>query len=376
MQLLPVGLRIRLNDAGLHPTSKLARAAWYVLWQDLFLYLLQHALSLAGVFWAKNLSGAVTLFSIVAIALFLLLGLREIRARLLWRLRNRLIVTYMFIGVIPVVLLVALALGSFYLFAGQFATFIVTTSLNSELKSLDAANSAIAHELASRLQQGVTPQALGIESLRRSNKAWSGRHVHVWHDGKLVLSSSPEGAITTVPVLPSYLKGSFHEVVRAHGPLYLRAVETVPAGKSSLTVLSSEPLDAHLLQNLASNLGELSLYTSGLSRKSNSEGYDVDTSKASSPTLVVNTVPPPTRKLDIKVAFGTAISVVDWDTGDTSSPAAITVQTRVSQIYNRLFEAIGDFAPTIEYSLFVVTIFLALIELIALWIGTRLTRTV
>src|SRR5277367_3659383 len=217
MRLLPVSLRIRLSEAGLLPTSKLARAAWYVLWQDIFLFLLQQGLSLAGVSWAKNLSGSVTLFSVIAIFLFLILGLREVKARLLWRLRNRLIVTYMFIGVIPVVLLVALALGSFYLFAGQFATFIVTTSLNSEIKSLDAANSAIAHQLASRLQQGISPEALGIESLRRSNKAWSGRHVHVWQDGKLLLSSSPEGAVTAAPALPSYLKDSFHEIVRDHG---------------------------------------------------------------------------------------------------------------------------------------------------------------
>ena len=42
--------------------------------------------------------------------------------RLMWRLRNRLIVTYVFIGVIPIVLLVAMALVAGFLFAGQFAT--------------------------------------------------------------------------------------------------------------------------------------------------------------------------------------------------------------------------------------------------------------
>jgi hypothetical protein len=266
MRLLPPKLRIRLSDAGLLPTSKLARAAWYVLWQDVFLFLLKQLLSLAGVSWANSLSGAIILFSLVAILLFILLGLREVRARLLWRLRNRLIVTYVFIGVIPVVLLIALALGSFYLFAGQFATFIVTTSLNSELKSVDAANAAIAHELAVRLNPNDKPAPIGIESLRRSNQAWSRRHVHVWHDGKLLLSSSPDGAITAAPVLPPYLKDSFDEIVRDHGELFLRAVETVTTPRGRLTVLSSEPLDAHMLQGLANNLGELTLYTTGLSR--------------------------------------------------------------------------------------------------------------
>ncbi len=404
MPILPAKMRIRLSDAGLLPTTKLAKAAWYVLVQGILLFVLQKILEMAKVSWAKDISGSVVLFSFLAIVLYLILGLRELKSRLLWRLRNRLIVTYMFIGVIPVILLVALALGSFYLFAGQFATFIVTTSLNSELKSLDAANSAIAHELATRLNPEAKPEPIGIESLRKSNKAWSQRHVHIWHNGTLLLSSSPEGAITTVPTLPSYLKNSFHEVVRDHGELYLRAVETVPTPRGNLTVLCSEPLDAHLLQNLANNLGEVTLYTSGLSRVAvdqtknqrqpdpsstarpdaqrssvtytNPNVYVFDTSKAAPPSVVVGSVPPPTRWLDKQVSFATAISVIDWDTSDTTSPAAISVQTRLSQLYDRLFGALGDFAPAIEYSLFVVAIIFAIIELVALWIGTRLTRTV
>lgn len=401
MRLLPPKLRIRLSDAGLLPTTKLARAAWYMFWQAVFLFLAKEFFSLIGLSWAKYLSGWIGLFSFLALVLFLILGLRQLRARLLWRLRNRLIVTYVFIGVIPVVLLVALALGSFYLFAGQFATFIVTTSLNSELKNVNAANSAIAHELAARLNPDGKPELVGVESLRRSDKAWSRRHLHVWHDGKLLLSSTPDGAITAVPVLPSYLKDSFNEIVRDHGQLYLRAVETVTTPRGRLTVLSSEPLDAHLLQGLANNLGELTLYTSGLSRVSvaqkqpdanstpktdsqprssvtytNPNVYVFDTSKNPPPSFVVGSVPPPTRWLDKQVSFATAVSVVDWDTDDTASPAAIAVQTRISTLYGRLFEALGDFAPAIEYSLFVVAVFLAIIELIALWIGTRLTRTV
>ena len=90
------------------------------------------------------------------------------KAKALWRLRNRLIVTYVFIGVIPVVMLVALALGSFYLFAGQFATFIVTTGLDSELRSLSATNSAIAHQFASQMKRERPGGFIG--NLRQTDK--------------------------------------------------------------------------------------------------------------------------------------------------------------------------------------------------------------
>jgi sigma-B regulation protein RsbU (phosphoserine phosphatase) len=87
-------------------------------------------------------------------------------------------------------------------------------------------------------------------------------------------------------------------------------------------------------------------------------------------------VPPPTRAFDRQVSFPTAVSVVNWANGDTSQPAAISVQTRLSVLYDHLFSALGDFAPTIELFLLVAAIVFAVIEVIALWIGTRLTRSV
>ena len=62
----------------------------------------------------------------------------------MWRLRNRLIVTYVFIGVIPIVLLVAMVLFAAYLFAGQFATYIALSDLESRIAAFTAANDALA----------------------------------------------------------------------------------------------------------------------------------------------------------------------------------------------------------------------------------------
>ena len=403
-------LRLRLSEAGLLPTSKVALIAWYILGLDVLLFVLQRVFSLLHLSWGDSLGGWVSFLSFLVIILFLILATRWIKAKALWRLRNRLIVTYVFIGVIPVVMLVVLALLSFYLFAGQFATFVVTTALDSELNSLDAANSAIAHQLAVKLDAGATPDAPALEGLRRTNKAWTDRHVHAWRDGKIVLSSSPSAAPSSPPVLPSYLKGSFREVVRDHDKLFLRAAETIPIRGGSLTVLSSEPLDQHLLQDLAANLGEITLYTGITLRKvnqpqtttatqsqsnpsetnptSSSElernhavdagktgSYVLDTSK---PVLVyiAGTIPPPVRALDRQVSFGTSVSVVNWDTGDRLNPVLISVQTRVSKLYQRLFNSLGDIAPAIEWFLLVVAIIFALIEITAIFIGTRLTRTV
>ena len=59
--------------------------------------------------------------------------------RTIWRMRNRLIVTYIFIGVVPVFLIVLLVvLGSYILF-GQVADYLITTELDRHAESLSAA---------------------------------------------------------------------------------------------------------------------------------------------------------------------------------------------------------------------------------------------
>src|SRR5580704_12803048 len=256
-------LRMKLADAGLLPTSKVAKIAWYVLAMDVLLFVLQEIGGWLKLSFAQYLGGWVSFLSFVAILLFLVLAFRWIRARMLWRLRNRLIVTYVFIGVIPVVLLVALAVGSFYLFAGQFATFIVTTGLDSELVSLESANNAIAQQVAARMKHGDSGTA-AFEDVRQEDKILTGRQICVWLGKKLVVNSTPAGNTSAPPALPAHLGSPFRGIVRDHDRLFLRALQTIPVSGETLTVLSSEPFDQRMLQELASDLGEISLYTVGL----------------------------------------------------------------------------------------------------------------
>ncbi len=399
MTLSPRYLRMKLADAGLLPTSKVARVACYVLTLDVLLFVLQQLGGWFKLSLADSLGGWVSFLSFVAIVLFLVLAFRWMKVKMLWRLRNRLIVTYVFIGVIPVVLLVALALGSFYLFAGQFATFIVTTDLDSQLVGVESANSAIAQQVAAQMKHGRNG-AEAFQDVREEDRIWADRQICVWLGKKLLVNSAPAGDHSAAPVVSPHLGTSFRGIVRDHDRLYLRAVQTVPVGEESITVLSSEPFDQHMLQGLAANLGEISLYTAGLNLRkvepgqgknaaansgskaavtfSKPEGvYVLDTGKgALRPTYTAGAVPPPAARIDPQVTFGTTVSVVDWDTSDRLRPAGIGVQTRVSKIYERLFAALGDFSQAVEFGLLFVAIFFGVIELVALIIGTRLTRTV
>ena len=55
---------------------------------------------------------------------------------LIWRLRNRLIVAYLFIAVVPIVLILALMLVTSYALIGQMAVYLVNRELENRMRTL------------------------------------------------------------------------------------------------------------------------------------------------------------------------------------------------------------------------------------------------
>src|SRR5579862_235939 len=216
-------LRFRLLATGVLPRTRLARAACYLLGLDLLLFALQKLFGIFKLSWGLALRGWVGILSALAIIALGILAYRWLKARLLWRLRNRLIVTYMFIGVIPVMLLVAMAFITIYLFAGQFANFVVTSELDSRLRSLHAVNAAISHELAARLEHGQPAIAESLEGLKRTDPAWASRQICAWrNEAPLAVCSSASSGKTPF-TLPRILPAGPGAVVWDRGELYLRA---------------------------------------------------------------------------------------------------------------------------------------------------------
>src|SRR5271170_978212 len=173
MRLISLELESRLRDKGFWPQSWVAWAALYVLALDLLLFAVQWLTRRASSATSASLTGWLTLLSVLAIVLLAIAGFRWLRAQLLWRLRNRLIVTYVFIGVIPVFLLVVISLITLYLLAGQFASFVVTSDIATHLRGMEAANRTIAHHLATQVSEG---QKLDAEVVGRTRPvARSGR---------------------------------------------------------------------------------------------------------------------------------------------------------------------------------------------------------
>ena len=111
--------------ADLWPQGRMARLACYLAGLAAVLYGLEKLLAVFKLAWGEHLGGWVGFLAFLAGVLFFILGFRWVKRRILWRLRNRLIVTYVFIGVIPAVLLVVMAGLTLYGLGGQFAVFVI-----------------------------------------------------------------------------------------------------------------------------------------------------------------------------------------------------------------------------------------------------------
>src|SRR5436305_9197293 len=151
-------LRLWLENNGLVPQGRLAFIAWYFLALDILLFVLQKLASVFHQGFGAYLGVWIVFLSLVVVVLFLVIAIRRLSSTLLWSLRNRLIVTYVFIGVIPIILLAALAVGAFYLFAGQVATLVVTSRLESEMRNINASSRATAAALAKQVGSGPKPE--------------------------------------------------------------------------------------------------------------------------------------------------------------------------------------------------------------------------
>src|SRR5258708_28736130 len=102
MRLISLDLEGKMRERRLWPQSRTAWAALYVLALDLLLFAVQWLARRASPAMSASLTGWVTFLSALAIVLIAIAGFRWMRSQLLWRLPNKLLVTYFFFGLVSV----------------------------------------------------------------------------------------------------------------------------------------------------------------------------------------------------------------------------------------------------------------------------------
>jgi phosphoserine phosphatase RsbU/P len=185
--------------------------------------LLLALLSVGGVFAAPGLT-------LLAIALFVL----AFRKELLWRVRNRLFVTYLLFGAVPVLLIgLALVLAG-ELLLGQFATQRVRRELEARIESV--------HSTAQELTLAASHNAksdLLLDGIRQRVPNLS----VVIRSGGDVVQLDPNAEFQAAP---SWLAAGFQGIFEANGRDFIAA----NVRQENVETFAYVPLDQHTLASL------------------------------------------------------------------------------------------------------------------------------
>ncbi|HTD97622.1 MAG TPA: SpoIIE family protein phosphatase [Edaphobacter sp.] len=393
------------------PTGLAGAAFWLTLWFCLLLIL-------------RLLSGTLgTLFSVLQIfvglalvAVALPLAWKLIRKHMLWSLRNKLVLTYLLIGLAPAVLFVTLVLISAYVAAGQFAIHLADSRLQNELNQMSGDNGHRA-DLEARILNGQLPAGA------RTGAEQEAERVGGLDVPRLKLRRETEAFVNGVRVpldtdmhrktplgLPPWATelsgGEFHDLVLDGGELYLVAVHQQRLNNGQVfSLVSSVPVDGALMDMIAGGLGGAALVplrtgNSGDGQRSDGSGLLEQAApktearaapakprvgaqrRAARDVTRRNTIrggvePPGVNLADVQVRFLSTLPMTDWDTGERDN-IPIEVNSRPSLLYKQLFGASlgGIVTNVIRVGLIVLCVLFALIELMALWMAIRLSKTI
>jgi sigma-B regulation protein RsbU (phosphoserine phosphatase) len=380
------------------PQSKVHRLAFWLLIIYLALMPLRLLPGMAG-----EVFKWIALFTFFILLVFCVpLVWRWIFGRFLWKLRNRLIMTYLLMALTPVVLFVLLAMSALYLFSGQFAIFAATAELEVQLEHYEAENHAFALHVAHMLAMNPAAQNVSLPEMEGNalSKADAGVRIAAFHDGKPMPITPVNLQSTEILQVPSWARGSFHGIVLDNRKLYLRAIDIQKIDGHTTTLITSTPVDANSIDQVARGIGRIEVLPNLPVNNSDEEASvgraqtKVTVSKPSKSmvrTKVNNRdftkeeiregaitggmLPTAQHFYDIPIKFYAPLPTTDWATGDSHNTPTI-VTSRPSLLYQRLFIASLSIASVVQNVLIAIAVFFGLLELIAFIMAVRLNRTI
>ncbi len=318
-------------------------------------------------------SGPEGFIAFVAFILGAWIALRLLRIglrKLTWRLRNRLMVAYLFIAVLPILLVLTLVGLGAYMLAGQIAVYLVRSELDRRVAALQA----VAEDLS------VSPG-----SIQRIGETQRTRF-----PGVILLTGEKEAAqkwpLDADVSWPAELPANSSGLASREGRYYAWANVVVEKKRA----LALTPLTRPFLSGLAPGLGDFYFLQRDLgepqaagqpkikvSAGSTKVGAGQDGEFRFSPAggfAQQTPLPPPVNRFDVDVRWGSFIRTVNWADPRKSEPALLAVHTRVSPILAAILSQGGDeLVLTVFY---IVAAAFLVVAVAGLIIGISMSRSI
>ncbi|MCE5306063.1 MAG: SpoIIE family protein phosphatase [Acidobacteriales bacterium] len=283
----------------------------------------------------------------------------------IWRLRNRLVVCYILIGVVPLVLVVVLAGLGIWLMAGQVAIYLVTSELNHRIRGMDAPAMGLL-ALPSQEREGrLRWMAPYIESLFPNVEYYVRGEREFRYPEESSLDAPPEGW------------GHARGLMLKQGRIYA----WTHGHRGNSEVVLAALLNRESLDGLVPSLGEVTLLIprsltgteNGARQGGATRRPRADIGDQPQPERL----PPPVNRLDIPVSWATDIPIATWDKPGQTVTGMLKVSTRPSAVLRTvLIQKSQLFSGMLPVFIVFAAVAFLIVELIALIIGTSLTRSI
>ncbi len=322
--------------------------------------------------------------------------IRLFKDRVLWRLSRRLAVTYVFIAVIPVVLILALVALAVTMINGQLAAYLVSLKLREQVEELRQVNRVIAHE--AHMTEVRTPKQL-LARLRQLFSAELEQHAAAYpgleitvHLGPLsrayLLDGTPLPQPAAVPLW--FKQEEFAGMVYQDGRLFLRSMDHGPTPVGDLTVILTQPFTPQLLDLVGAGIGPVGVLVpqpagSRVERSATLRSSSQIQISAGQPlpteTITSNTVPLPASAgfFDLKVLGASALDPIVWRGAarqPLQTPVFVYVRSRLAALNRRLLGTLGVYSRVYVTVFIVIAVALLIIEMVSVVMGLRLTRSI
>lgn len=318
--------------------------------------------------------GLLSFLTFIALVYLAIRLIPWVRHHVMWRLRNRLIVAYIFIAVVPVVLLLSMAGLASYLIYLQLGAHLLEDDLHDRIALISASAESLAGAIERQATSAAPPTSEAVLRLPEVAALVQAAKVE-FPDCRIALNRGTE-------LLPPGAR-QFAGLAQERGALYIAAVQTDTGPAGNVQVLLQVPVTSTVLDSLNSELGPIQLIllqpaahrpARGLSIDIDNQVY-VDWQEVSSRKRVVH---PPTGPLDARINGVSTLEAasMDSDSSGRKFPVLASFALRASAVNERLFRSVGAIGPFLIYILEIAGFIFLALEIAALVTGIILTRTI
>jgi phosphoserine phosphatase RsbU/P len=304
------------------------------------------------------------------------------RDRLLWSLRNRLIVAYLFIAFVPILLIVTLVFLAGRILYSQLGAYLLHEDIQQRIAMIAdiSEHIAIAHQfLPAGVTQDESERVLAAQSHAVHDRELPGLSIIFSNDSPLLRKVASPG------------KRSFAGLLQQGDALSLMSMRAIPTGKGERVVTLRVPVGSakqlttsEFLDTVAPDLGAIQLNL--MERYMEGSPQEVIYSSGGEQYKVAGRIVARNRTLQPPMFwFDTPVNVVSsFDSTyvskdgkvETSRPVLAVFNARPLRLSRRIFATLGELRGSYLLLLMVVGVVFLIIEVAALVTGIVLTRRI